>query len=136
MKHNQKSLILLRGIPGSGKSTFAHVIAENGKYPICSIDSYFTDNLGHYSFDFRKNHLAYKTCEDLTIAEMKKGTEKIIVDNTFTMEWEMEPYFKHAEENNYRVFVMTIENRHGGKNIHQIPEEHIQKMRDNFKVII
>lgn len=129
-----KSLILLRGLPGSGKSTLATELSENGKYPVLSIDSYFTDAAGNYAFEFDKNHIAYKQCEEQTRAAMQTGCEKVFVDNTFTLEWEMEPYFKMAAEFNYRVFVLTVENRHGSKNIHHISEEQIKKMAAKYKV--
>ncbi len=129
-----KSLILLRGLPGSGKSTLATVLSENGKYPVFSIDSYFTDAAGNYVFEFDKNHIAYKHCEDQTRSSMQAACEKIFVDNTLTLAWEMEPYFKMAAEFNYRVFVLTVENRHGSKNNHHISEEQIQKMAAKYKV--
>ena len=131
----QHSLILLRGLPGSGKSTLAHVLSENGKYPVLSIDSYFTHALtGEYNFDFSKNHLAYKHCEVKTKEKMEVACEKILVDNAFTLEWEMEPYFKLASEYNYRIFVITVENRHGSHNIHKIPKEQLEKMAAKYMV--
>jgi len=131
------SLILLRGLPGSGKSTLAKELAENGKYPVCSIDEFFTDpGSGEYKFEFDKNHLAYKACEDRVRAAMQKGHEKIFVDNTFTLAWEMEPYFKLAREFAYRLHICTVENRHGGKNLHGIPQEHLQKMAAKYQVIL
>src|ERR1039458_7175770 len=131
----QPSLILLRGLPGSGKSTLAHVLSENGKYPVLSIDSYFTHPLtGEYNFEFEKNHLAYKQCEVRTKEKMESGCEKILVDNTFTIEWEMQPYFKLAAEYGYTIFVVTVENHHGKTNIHHIPNEHIKKMAEKYKV--
>jgi predicted kinase len=128
------SLILLRGLPGSGKSTLAKELSEHGKYPVFSVDDYFTDENGGYRFEFDKNHLAYKHCEERTRSSMEKRIEKIFLDNTFTLEWEMEPYFKLASEYNYRIFVLTVENRHNGKNIHQIPDEHIRKMAEKYSV--
>ncbi len=131
---NKKSLILLRGLPGSGKSTLSEILSENKKYPVFSIDHFFTDDKGNYSFEFDKNHIAYKQCETQTRNEMQKGIEKIFVDNTFTLEWEMEPYFKMAAEFGYMLFVVTVENRHGSKNIHHISEEQIQKMAAKYNV--
>ena len=128
------SLILLRGLPGSGKSTLAEVLSENGKYPIHSIDTYFTNEKGEYNFEFDKNHLAYKKCEQETKASMMMGVEKIFVDNTFTLEWEMEPYFKAASEFNYKIFIVTVENRHGSGNIHNISKEQLEKMAEKYKV--
>jgi predicted kinase len=132
---SKRALILLRGLPGSGKSTLAKLFSEEGKYPVLSIDSYFTDPMtGKYNFDPYKNHLAYKQCETQTLDHMRAGAEKIFVDNTFTIEWEMEPYFKLAAEYDYTLFVITVENRHGSKNIHNIPGEQLEKMAAKYKI--
>lgn len=132
---NRNSIILLRGLPGSGKSTLANILGENGKYPVFSIDDYFTDEVtGEYKFDFTKNHLAYKQCEEMAETALKNNVGKIFVDNTFTIEWEMEPYFRLASKYEYTIFVITVENRHGGENSHQISQEQLEKMADKYKV--
>jgi predicted kinase len=129
------ALILLRGLPGSGKSTLAKLLSENGKYPIHSIDEYFTDEkTGEYRFDFQKNHLAYKKCEEKTEESLTKRIQKIFIDNTFTIEWELEPYFKLAQNHTYAIFVITVENRHNGVNIHEIPRENLEKMAAKYQV--
>jgi predicted kinase len=130
-----KSLILLRGLPGSGKSTLAKILSEENKYPVLSIDSFFTDPItGLYQFDPYKNHLAYKNCEEQTELALKNGTAKVFVDNTFTIEWEMENYFKLAATYNYKIFVVTVENRHQGKNQHNVSQEQLTKMAEKYKV--
>ncbi|MCW3072535.1 MAG: ATP-binding protein [Bacteroidetes bacterium] len=135
MEQTTGALILLRGLPGSGKSSLAKLLSENGKYPVFSIDSYFTDPVtGAYAFDPYKNHLAYKQCEEQAEAAMKKGIQKIFVDNTFTIEWEIEPYFKMAAATNYSVFAVTVENRHGSVNTHGITNEQLEKMAAKYKV--
>jgi len=58
----------------------------------------------------------------------------IVVSNTFTQEWEMEPYFKLAEKYGYTVFSVIVENRHGGKNEHGVPEEKVQVMKNRFQI--
>lgn len=132
---NKNSLILLRGLPGCGKSTLAGILSENGEYPVYSIDDYFTNvETCEYKFEFQKNHLAYKQCEEKTESAMKDKIKKIFVDNTFTTQWEMEPYFKLASKYKYQMFVITVENRHKGKNIHQLPIEQLVKMASKFKV--
>jgi predicted kinase len=128
------SLIILRGLPGSGKTTLANLLSEN-KWPVFSIDSYFTDpKTNEYNFQFDKNHLAYKNCENQTRQAMQNKTEKIFIDNVFSLDWEIEPYFKLASEFNYSVFVTTVENYQGHKNTHKISEEQIQKMAAKYKV--
>ena len=129
-----KQLILLRGIPGSGKSTFAKSI---GGVHI-EADQFFMMN-GKYNFDITKIKLAHKYCQNQTEAWMKTdGTQvnndKIVVSNTFTQEWEMEPYFKLAEKYGYKTFSLIVENRHGGVNEHGVPEDKLEIMKNRFEV--
>jgi predicted kinase len=131
---NNRSIILIRGLPGSGKSTLANILSENGKYPVFSVDQYFTDDNGKYVFNYLDNHLAYEECKKNALSEIRNGTEKIFIDNTFTLDWEMEPYFKMAKENDYKIFVFTVENYHGSKNIHDISEEQVKKMAEKYNV--
>jgi predicted kinase len=131
-----KSLFLLRGLPGSGKSTAAGILSE-GSWPVFSVDDYFTDPVTKvYEFRYDENHKAYAHCQERTADAMKKGMDKIFIDNTFTLEWELEPYFKLAAEHGYRVFCFTVENRHHGTNTHDIPDEQVRKMAEKYKVIL
>lgn len=134
---HDRSLILLRGLPGSGKSTLADLLSENGTYPVFSVDSYFTDSVtGAYSFEFQNNHLAYAQCEARTKDALNRGVAKVFVDNTFTLEWEIAPYFRMAAEFGYRVFTVTVENRHGGRNIHAVSDEQLKKMASKYRVVL
>jgi predicted kinase len=129
-----RELFLLRGLPGSGKTTLAIALSEDGRYPVFSVDDYFTDESGRYEFRFQENHLAYKQCEECVKNAMQQEATRIFVHNTFTMEWELEPYKKLALAYGYRLHVITVENRHGGTNVHEIPVEQIDRMRSKFKV--
>ncbi len=132
---DERSIILIRGLPGSGKSSLARLLSENGKYPVFSIDDYFTDKeSGEYLFDHKTNHLAYAACEENTKKSMEAGSEKIFIDNTFTLDWEMESYFLLASEFGYKLFVITVENRHGSKNLHGVSTEQMEKMAEKYKV--
>lgn len=132
---NKNSLIVLRGLPGSGKSTLAMVLSEDGKHPIFSVDDYFTNSeTGEYIFDFKNNHLAYKLCEENTKLSMVNKLSKIIIHNTFTMDWELEPYFTLASEYNYSIFIVTVENYHQSGNAHEVSDEQLQKMAEKYKV--
>jgi predicted kinase len=128
------ALILIRGLPGSGKSSVAAVLSEENKYPVLSIDHYFTDNDGTYNFRFGENHVAYAQCKERTEECMKKGLQKVFVDNTFTMEWEMEPYFQLAQTYNYYLFVLTVENHGSFKNVHNVTDDQLKKMAEKYKV--
>ena len=58
----------------------------------------------------------------------------IVVSNTFTRAWEMEPYFELAEKYGYKVHTLVVENRHGGVNEHNVPAEEIEQMKNRFKI--
>lgn len=124
------ALFLLRGLPGAGKSTLA---TELGCVNY-EADQYFIDADGKYNFDPTKLKAAHAKCLQDTKTAMEHGIKKIAVSNTFTQEWEMTEYHKIAREHGYRVFAIVVENRHNGTNVHSVPEEKLQQMRDRFEV--
>jgi len=131
---NMKELFLLRGLPGSGKSTLAKSI---GGIHI-EADQYFVES-GVYKFDALQLKNAHNYCQTQTRAWMESdGTqvsvEKIVVSNTFTQEWEMQPYFDLAKEHGYKVYSLIVENRHGGVNEHGVPEEKLVQMKNRFEI--
>jgi hypothetical protein len=46
----------------------------------------------------------------------------------------MKPYYKMAEEFGYTVFSIIVENRHGGENVHNVPEATLEAMEKRFDV--
>lgn len=133
-----KTLVLLRGLPGSGKSTFANFVWND--YAICEADKFFYDSEGNYLFDASKLKEAHKWCRDEVEIRMKDNEAnpqyypEIVVSNTFTQEWEMDEYFKLAEKYGYMVFTIILENRHGSKNVHNVPDEKLEQMRNRFSI--
>lgn len=130
-------LILLRGLPGSGKSTLGDVILQwPGSNPadVLSADNFFTDDKGEYHFDPTKLKEAHNDCQLKCAERMKLQLSRIVVANTFTQDWEMKPYFEMAERYKYRVHTVIVENRHDGKNIHGVPDDKLQIMKDRFEI--
>ena len=133
-----KILTLVRGLPGSGKSTFANYLWN--EYAICEADKFFTDKDGNYKFDATKISEAHKWCREQVEIRMKDNEvnpqfyPEIVVSNTFTQEWEMDEYFNLAEKYGYMVFSIIVENVHSGKSIHSVPNEKIEQMRKRFDI--
>ncbi len=126
-----KTLYIVRGIPGSGKSTFAQSL----DCPVFEADQYFIDSeTGEYKFDGSKIKLAHNWCKLRVEQSMEDDFQKIAVSNTFTQEWEMEAYYEMAKQYGYTVFSVIIENRHGGINQHGVPEDKLQMMKDRFEI--
>jgi hypothetical protein len=46
----------------------------------------------------------------------------------------MKPYFEMADQHDYKVFSIVVENRHGGVNEHNVPEEVLTSMRNRFEI--
>jgi len=128
----EKHLILIRGLPGSGKSTFAKLL----KGVHLETDQYFVDTEGNYNFDHTQLKDAHGWCKHSVKCYMELGEKRIIVSNTFTQTWEIEPYFELAGKHGYTVHTLVKENRHCGESIHNIPEETLHKMAQRFNVKI
>ena len=130
-------LILVRGIPGSGKTTLGDVIlytTPTTSQDVLSADNFFIDANGKYNFDSSKIKEAHNECQVKCSERMKFEFSRIVVANTFTEEWEMKPYFDMAERYNYRVHCIIVENRHDSQNVHGVPEEKLKQMKDRFEI--
>jgi len=126
----EKILYIVRGIPGSGKSTFAKTLG--GQH--YEADMYFISEDGEYQFDFSKIKDAHQWCQGMVQSDMILEYPKIVVSNTSTQEWEMVPYFVLAEKYGYDVFTVIVENRHGGVNQHSVPEDKVELMKNRFEI--
>ena len=133
-----KILYLLRGLPGCGKSSLAKSLM-NAQTGHVETDMFFMENImensGNYNFDASKLKEAHEWCQKQTDAYMQPyGYNTVIVSNTFTQEWEMKPYYELAEKYGFVVFSLIVENRHGGVNEHNVPEETLAKMENRFQL--
>ena len=136
-KNYEGDLILLRGLPGSGKTTLANIILQlpsNFNPEILSADDFFEGEDGEYNFDSTKIKEAHNYCQFRCSERMRQQKSKIVVANTFTEEWEMEIYFDMAKRYNYRIHTVIVENRHGNENIHGVPENKLQQMKNRFQI--
>ena len=127
-------LILVAGAPGAGKTTLAEIIGNlDPKVFIVAADDFFTDVFGGYLFDIAKIGEAHQWCQDQVLEAMSVEAPLIIVHNTFSTRAELEPYLRLAEQNEYRVISLIVENLHGGESDHEVPPEKVQLFKERLK---
>lgn len=124
----KKSLFILRGLPGAGKTSLAEALEIKA---VCSADDYFVHG-GNYVWKVEQLHAAHDWCQRKCRRFMKKQIDKIIIANTFTSARELKPYQDLARQFGYTVFSIVVENRHGGTNVHNVPEETLEKFRNRL----
>jgi len=134
------TLYLLRGLPGSGKSSMAEELRRfYNIFAHYEADMYFSHNDDRgYKFDPSKLHEAHKWCQDVVDMDMEYGTKIIIVSNTFTTNRELSPYVDLAHKYKYKLVVLTIESGMSleglaARNIHNVPLESLVRMDQRWE---
>lgn len=129
-----KMLYLVRGLPGSGKSTLAATLATALRAPHFEHDQYLYTKEGEYLWTEGRMAYAYRACKRDTDAAMLRNEAAIVVSNVFPTKRSMKNYIKLAEEYGYGVTYLVVENRRGGMNIHNVPDEALAGMRASFQM--
>lgn len=121
-------LTIIRGLPGSGKSTLAARLKDKDSDHY-EADQYFIKD---GTYNFKPTHLreAHEWCQEKTRRALERNRD-VIVSNTFTSKWELEPYFKMAKKLGIIPQVITCHNNYGS--IRGVPQETINKMKDRFE---
>ncbi len=130
---NPRIIIILRGASGCGKSSFAESIKDlHPNAVVACADDYFMKD-GEYQFDASKLGAAHGSCYRKFKEALDRKEKAIIVANTCTSPREWKEYEKEGKAAGYTVFFCVLENRHGGKDVHSVPEEILQKQEQNIK---
>ncbi|XP_042635004.1 NEDD4-binding protein 2-like 2 isoform X2 [Catharus ustulatus] len=100
---SQKLLLILRGLPGSGKSTLSRILlGQSCDGVVLSTDDYFRQQYG-YTYNAAQLGDAHEWNRKRAKQAMEQGKSPVIIDNTNTQAWEMKPYVEVALEKGYRV---------------------------------
>ena len=135
-RHYSRTLYAIRGLPGSGKSTFARKLVlcvhDADAYHICK-------NTNVYQWDPANVPAAHADCQQRVEAALNLKDFSVAVANTFTQRWELEPYIKIAERTRSQFVVVSLfdggltDEELAARNIHGVPVETIARMRDRFE---
>jgi predicted kinase len=127
-----KKITVLRGQPGSGKSTWAK--QNRPHIPVCSADHFFCgdgENPHEYRFDFRKLGEAHGACLQKFIKLTSLGCD-VVVDNTNTTAVEMAPYVAWGLALGFEVEIIRLEcssDIAAARNIHGVPAGSVYRMK-------
>lgn len=124
-----QQLILIRGLPGSGKTTLAREMARIVCAEHVEADEFFLRD-GAYKFDRSRLGEAHADC----LARAKRALAaggSCIVANTFTRRWEMAPYYMIADALGAQVVELVALGR--WPNVHGVPDEAIEAMRARWE---
>lgn len=131
-----KTLYIMRGLPGSGKSTKAATLSPH----VFSNDEYFVDSDGIYRFDGSKIKHAVNDCQRRVETAMVSGQTRIVVDNTHTRRFEYQFYLDAAKFYGYAVEIVFPEtpwawnvSECAARNTHSVPLQAIQRMKERFE---
>ena len=131
-EQEMKTVTVLRGISGSGKSTYTAKHFPDAV--VCSADYYFGHG-NNYNFNASKLGAAHYQCFELFQAAVNSGKPNIVLDNTNTMLKEFKRYIEYAEKHGYKVNVvrLVVDPKVAAKrNVHNVPQDKVQAMQDRF----
>ena len=139
------TLYLIRGLPGSGKTTLAdkivseHLSDELGRYPAIKVeaDQFFVSSNGHketYNFDRRFLGAAHDEAYGKTMRYLREG-KSVAVANTFSTSREVNRYLQGVERCGLKVDIKIIKCVGRFGNVHGVPRRAIEKMRSRWEDI-
>lgn len=102
-----KTVVINRGLPGSGKSTRAAAhrdaaLLRGEKAVIVSADDFFVRD-GKYCFDGRFIQAAHQECFQKFLEAIDQKFDMIVVDNTNVKRFEFKRYVLEAKKAGYSV---------------------------------
>lgn len=130
---NHRNIIIMRGLPGCGKSTRVKEFTSDEKI-ICSADKFFEDEKGNYNFDFEKLGLSHNYCRKKAKLLMQRQVPLVVIDNTNIIKRDLIPYVEMAVHFQYRIQIEEPKSKIWLEDIlpylpyNQKDDKHLEKM--------
>jgi predicted kinase len=126
-------VILLRGAPGSGKSTWAaHYKAKWASEAwVISATDYFRDHAGIVQFRSPWLSQSHLWCRNALYWLCQLRIPRIVIDNTHVHLWEYKEAAFIARAHHYRVFQHVCTGT--WQNVNNVPDQLVRKMRAEFE---
>jgi predicted ABC-type ATPase len=121
-------LTIVRGLPGSGKSTFARMLAHATGAAHFEADMFFEVD-GVYVWDGMRIGDAHAWCKRNVFETIDAG-HPVVVSNTFTILRELRPYVFACKERGFVPTIITCQNSFGS--VHGVPPETVTRMAARF----
>lgn len=127
-----KTLYIIRGVSGSGKSTHAFELWQQTGLSVNEADQFFEGDTDYF-FDPKLLPYAHQQCLSDT-AWCIYHEQGAIVSNTFTTNWELEKYFKLKEVfPDLKIHVIEMKTQY--QNVHGVPDEKVAQMKRRWEDI-
>lgn len=132
-----RQVIIMRGFPGSGKSTWLK--NSPGRKVICSADHHFTvPGTGEYHFNHSQLEEAHNACMCKFVWSVTEGHSIVVVDNTNLTINEILPYFQVAKAFGYDIKIVEMRcsiDLAKSRNVHNVPSFIYDKMKSKYQGI-
>jgi len=149
-EHNNKYIVMARGITASGKSTamrhlkiYCERVALTST--IHSTDNYFITEEGRYKFDPKKLGAYHQKNLQAFSEDVQRGVDVVICDNTNLLPWHTESYTQVARAHSYNIVFVDFALRKLDEHLdaqevtlahpdaHNIPEAAIKTMMKDYE---
>ena len=120
-------LYIVRGIPGSGKSTLIKKITKN----IVELDDYYNEKYGYYKFSYDEVPQSHKYALNKIEKMMIDKLDEIAVIDSFIKNKDFDQYKKLAIKYNYKPIEIIVHSDF--KDIHNVPIKRLEEMCNEFE---
>lgn len=136
MKDDDLNFICIKGVSGCGKSTFANFIKQflySDEVAHFEADMWMVNENGEYEFSVDKLNYCHTQCKNSIEKAMQEKFRVVILSNTSTKQSSLRPYLDLCKKYNYKITSLCLENLHGNKDLHNLPEITLQKQERELR---